>query len=241
MSKLIEFPEATTHLPAEKMFVRRCQFDLATQQHRRMMQEARRVRERDLGDLPIRVLLSYYGPECFQKGSQENAAYLKLEGETITCDSFAQVPEDQVVGIYAYILTAGDWGLSDSSDSEKEITDLVYADLWGSSYVDVGRDLLNAYLRRDVNERFGREEAYSLSPEFGPGFFSMPVEELRTFHRILEGEKIGCTMGKNGTLLPQKSCTGLFFVLRGSRMEVEPACIACQGVPGGCGLCKVRE
>ena len=230
MSRLIEFSESEACLPAEKRFIQNCQFDLSKPKHRRMMEMARKVREDGIDGIKIRAKVSFCEPENFHDGR------ITMGKETVTCNFFSQISDDRVKGIYLYMLTVGECYFS----SEENIMDFLYADIWGSSYVDVSTDLLIERIKCDMSRRYENEEELWLTPEFGPGYFGMPVSETHKFYSILDGDEIGCVVKDSGLIIPQKSCTGLFFVLSGKELDVEPECLHCAGTGSGCAFCAVR-
>ena len=121
--------------------------------------------------------MSYYGPEVCFNGK------ITIEDVELTCNYFEQIPAECVEGVYFYMLTAGECYFS----SEENIMDFLYADIWGTNYVDAGIEVMTEeYIKADMAERFGEKEVY-LSEEFGPGYFGMPVIETKKFFKIMDG------------------------------------------------------
>ena len=146
-----------------------------------------------------------------------------------------QIPEECVEGIYFYMLTAGECYFS----SEENIMDFLYADIWGTNYVDAGIELMTDKLKEDMEKRFEGRQVY-LSEEFGPGYFGMPVIESKKFFRVLDADAIGVWVKDSGLMIPQKTCAGLYLVLNRPGIKAEPECMRCHGNASGCQFCAVR-
>ena len=139
-------------------------------------------------------------------------------------------------GDYFYMLTAGECYFS----SEDNIMDFLYADIWGTNYVDAGIEVLTEeYIKADMAERFGEKEVY-LSEEFGPGYFGMPVIETKKFFKIMDGGLINVKVKDSGLMIPQKTCAGLYIVLNSPDIKAEPECTRCHGNAAGCQFCAIR-
>ena len=137
------------------------------------------------------------------------------------------------------MLTAGECFFS----SEENIMDFLYADIWGTNYVDAGIELLKEKLQEDLKTRFSVEEGKEnyLSDEFGPGYFGMPVIETKKFNEILDGSQIGVKVKESGLIIPQKSCSGLYLVLNDRNIKFEKDCLKCKGTVSGCQFCKIKK
>ena len=134
------------------------------------------------------------------------------------------------------MLSAGECYFS----SEENIMDFLYADIWGTNYVDAGIEVLtDGYIRKDMEKRFAGQSVY-LSEEFGPGYFGMPVIETKKFFRILDGSLIQVKVKDSGLMIPQKTCAGLYIVLNRNDIKAEPECMRCHGNKQGCQFCAVR-
>jgi len=229
-SQIIRISEREAFPLAEKRFVETCRFDLNKEKHQRMMRMGLKVRDDGIDGIDIRALVSFYDADVLQDGA------IKIGGKDISCNFFELIPEDRVRGVYLYMITAGECHFS----SEDNIMDFLYADIWGTNYVDSGTDILIRRLNEDMKQRFGRDCSYTLSSEFGPGYFGMPVIQSKAFYELLKGEEIGVTIKESGLLIPQKSCTGLFFVLDDYELDIEPECVSCLGSSSGCSFCSVR-
>lgn len=214
---------------AEKRFIQTCGFDLQKEKHQRMMKMGFEVREKGLDGIHIRSLVSFYNQDAFSQGK------VTVNGAEISCNYFEQIPDECVEGVYFYMLTAGECYFS----SEENIMDFLYADIWGTNYVDAGIELMTQKIKEDMKERFTGRQVY-LSEEFGPGYFGMPVIESKKFFRILDADAIGVWVKDSGLMIPQKTCAGLYLVLNRPDIKAEPECMRCHGNASGCQFCAVR-
>lgn len=225
----ISIEEAKAFPLAEQRFIRTCGFNLETEKHQRMMKMGLAVREQGVDGIKIDALVSFYDKEAFT-GSR-----VQVEGTEISCNYFEQIPRDWVEGVYFYMLTVGECLFS----SEENIMDFLYADIWGTNYVDAGIEILKGRLQEDLKKRFPEKKLY-LSDEFGPGYFGMPVVESKKFFNILDGEAIGVWVKDSGLMIPQKTCAGLYLVLNKQGVKAEPECMQCRGNAAGCQFCAIR-
>ncbi|QAT43393.1 hypothetical protein [Aminipila luticellarii] len=226
----IQLDEEIVYPLAEQRFIKTCGFDLNREKHQRMMKRGQKVREDGIGGIRIQALVSFYDSEIFKDGR------IRAGDAEICCNYFEQIPENAVKGIYFYMLTAGECYFS----SEDNIMDFLYADIWGTNYVDAGIEILKGKIEEDMKNRLKGEKPVYLSEEFGPGYFGMPIMESKKFFQILNGEEIGVSVKDSGLLIPQKTCSGLFFVLNDPDIKTEPECMRCLGNPSGCRFCKIR-
>ena len=140
----ISIEEAKAFPLAEQRFIKTCGFNLETEKHQRMMKMGLAVREQGVDGIKINALVSFYGKEAF------DGSHVKVEGTEISCNYFEQIPKDWVEGVYFYMLTVGECLFS----SEENIMDFLYADIWGTNYVDAGIEILKERLQADLREKF---------------------------------------------------------------------------------------
>ena len=227
---LFKFNESDAYSEAEQRFIKNCGFDLQKSKHQRMMKMGEKVREDGIDGIEIRAMLSF----CDATALKEDR--IEVNGEVLTFPYLAQIPREAVVGIYFYGLTVGECYFS----SEENIMDFLYADIWGTNYVDSSMSLLHEKVETDMKETFGDEKVY-LSCEFGPGYFGMPVSESKAIMKIIDGEQIGIRVKESGLIIPQKSCMGFFFVYNQPGIEAEVECMKCRGNSRGCEFCRLRQ
>ncbi len=230
INQKIKIEEAAAHSLAEKRFIQTCGFDLSRGKHQRMMKMGEKVRDEGLEGIDISAVISFFGPEYFSDGA------IRVGDAVITCNYFSQIPAEALEGVYFYMLTAGECLFS----SEENIMDFLYADIWGTNYVDAGIQVLTEqYIKKDMAERFAGREV-CLSEEFGPGYFGMPVIETKKFFSILDASSIGVRVKDSGLMIPQKTCVGLYLVYNRSDIKAEQSCMQCHGNAGGCQFCAIR-
>lgn len=225
----ISIAESDAYPLAEQRFIQTCGFHLETEKHQRMMRMGLEVREKGIDGIRIQSLVSFYGKEAFRDGK------IGVGDVELSCNYFEQIPEDAVEGVYFYMLTAGECYFS----SEENIMDFLYADIWGTNYVDAGVQLMTEKIREDMGQRFAGK-AVCLSEEFGPGYFGMPVSESKKFFQLLDADSIGVWVKDSGLMIPQKSCAGFYLVYNRPIAKPEIACMRCHGNSAGCRFCAVR-
>ena len=230
INRKISIEESRAYPLAEKRFIQTCGFNMETEKHQRMMKLGKKIRDDGKEGIHIQALVSFYGPEVFREGA------ITVDGERLTCNYFEQIPSECVEGVYFYMLTAGECYFS----SEENIMDFLYADIWGTNYVDAGIEVLTEeYIKGHMAERFGERKVY-LSEEFGPGYFGMPVIETKKFFNIMDAGLIDVKVKDSGLMIPQKTCAGLYMVLNSPDVKAEPECLKCYGNSAGCNFCAVR-
>lgn len=226
----INFEDKELFPLAEKRFIEICGFNQGNPLHEKMMKDSREAligAEKKSGS---RALVSFFGPETFGEGK------FAADDIEIECNFFAQIPCEDVAGIYAYLFTAGEWSHSPNESS----MDVLYRDIWGTAYVDAGIAMLAEKLCGDMAERFPRQQMY-LSEAFGPGYFGMAVTETKKFFQLLDGRLIDTEIRENGLMMPEKTCAGLFFVYRRPDIKAAQPCLACKGNSAGCSFCSVKN
>ena len=229
-NKKVSIAEASAYPHAEERFIKTCGFNLETEKHQRMMKMGAKVREDGLQGIDINGLVSFYGPEAFDEDK------IKIEDMELTCNYFSQIPKDAVAGVYLYMLTAGECLFS----SEENIMDFLYADIWGTNYVDAGVHVLTEdFIKKDMEERF--DEKVYLSEQFGPGYFGMPVIETKKFFDVMDASAINVWVKDSGLMIPQKTCAGLYLVYNRDDIKAEISCMQCFGNAAGCQFCAVRK
>lgn len=230
-NRLFTFEESNAYEDAEKRFIKTCGFDLQKSKHQRMMKMGEKVREDGIDGIKIRAMLSF----CDASALKDE--YMEVEGERLEFTYLERIPKDAVLGIYFYALTVGECYFS----SEENIMDFLFADIWGTNYVDSSMDLLRTEIENDMKETFRDYPQTYLSAEFGPGYFGMPVSASKSIMKIIDGQQIGIRVKDSGLIIPQKSCMGFFFVYDRPGIETETECRKCRGNSKGCAFCRIRQ
>lgn len=164
---------------------------------------------------------------------------LRVRKREFRCNAFEQIDHNSIHGIYLYIVTVGDFFLE-----HEGILRQVFADIWGTAYVDAARNLLESWLLDDYYEKFGEKEdlqhnKYSLSNSFGPGFYGMDLDQIQDIIAMVDKEKIQVSVKENSNLMtPLKSCAGIYFVVDDRYKMIGKECEKCMGNAYGCKLCN---
>lgn len=171
---------------------------------------------------------AYYG-----KGEMElSGAGLRLQEKWIQCKAFERIKKDTVIGVYVYAVTIGDMELSEKEKDASEKTALaekLYKDMWGTACTDAARTVLR--------EELGKRSA--ISESFGPGFYGMGMEEMKTIDALLGFTCIGAKLRSN-MIIPEKSSAGLCFAVTEKYEPMGRQCLECIGNPRGCDFCEIR-
>lgn len=233
-NKVIIIDKKQAEVPAREYFAKMCGFDGSKEKHKSMMDDALEVRNRILDDINIRAVVSSFSQEKL-KGK-----VIDINGVTFACNALEQIRHESICEIYAYILTVGMIDLPNTS-----LLELLYADTWGTAYVDAGRDILRALIRDMVceahrgntDEKTGR---LFVSDSFGPGYYGMDVTQVKLFFEILDSKKIGVKMTENGLMVPIKSCTGFYIVVDDEKQLPGADCKSCLSNAKGCQFCRAK-
>jgi predicted sugar kinase len=231
-NRVVEFNSDEIHEQAEKYFIKNCGFDFDKEKHRRMMEAGLLTRSQGLDGISIRALISSYGPEVYYDSK------IIIDGAEFKCQAFEQILKENVLKVYPYIITAGEIIYSD----EDNILTQLYSYIWGSSYTDVGRDLLEAYLKLDAENEYPKtmRETVFLSKSFGPGFYGMETDQTKELGKVLEIKKLNIEIKESGIMIPLKTCAGIYILLNSQECMPHPDCSTCIGSPKGCAFCSVK-
>lgn len=222
-------PEHDARSLARQRFIEISRFDQKDPKHCLLMNKGDSLREKLLAVINIRYT------ECFCEPSSFHEGVITIGDWKITCNFFHRIPESCIEGIYLFILTAGEI----QCESENML-DSLFADTWGTSYVDAGVRLLKDRLTADMELRFPGP-GVKLTREFGPGYYGMPVSETSAFFHVLHGEELGMSLTDSGLLIPQKSCSGMLFAVNDLEFDEGPECIDCRGGSLGCQYCQIMQ
>ncbi len=145
------------------------------------------------------------------------------------CTAFEQIPKDNVLDIYAYLLTVGS-----CSFQEQNLMEQYYADLWGSAFLKGTRGLLRDHLAVEASLHY--PDSY-LSFSLGPGFYGMKGEKLLDMVNAMDSDLIGISVDEEGKIKPDKSCGGFFMAVRDKSKLPSEKCKNCIGREEGCLFC----
>lgn len=232
---VVEFDENEAFEKANDYFIKICGFHINkdNDKHKKMLALGMDARSQGMGGIRIKAVISSFGAEVFRDRK------VVIEGKEFNCPAFELMEQGSIKKIYAYLLTAGECIYSEEDDIVKQ----VFSDIWGTAYTDAARDLLEEYIAQDVEQehpgRLGKE--LYLSDAFGPGFYGMDVSQTKDLFQLLDAESIGMQVKDSGLMLPQKSCSGLYFAVTDTRNLPHPNCRECIGSHMGCSFCRFRH
>lgn len=110
-----------------------------------------------------------------------------------------------------------------------------YETLWEESY------LAAAVSRLKKDLAGGIPSGYCLSPQMGPGYYGMSMEEIFACGKLADPGAVGVEISEAGSMRPAASSTGIYFVLPTDAPVPDQACRSCVGDPRGCGFCLLRN
>lgn len=220
---LMEFPVKDAYALAEPHFSRICGFVGGSEKQERMKKQAMEVYESIAGRIRLCAAVSDFPPERLEDDT------LTVNGIPFRCNAFGLLNEEAVQRCYIYLLTAGE----PETESDR-ISDLLFADIWATSFIEAGRQLLSDKIAALAAAEF---DAGVLTDSFGPGYYGMGLDQVEHFFKALDAESIDVRLHKSGVILPLKTCTGMFLFLK-EGSEMPPAtCEGCLGNTGGCRFC----
>lgn len=211
---------------AMEYFLKICGFNREGEKYRRMLKQGMDIKDRIRDRVDIKAVVSSF-PGSSIKGSKA-----ELNGVTFECNAFQRLSPEHISGVYAYLLTAGIFELDDG----EPILDQLYADIWGTAYVDAGIEVLKKIVEADLNDD-GRSGDIIVLDSFGPGFYGMDVNQVCRFFELLEGDKIGVTVRSSCLMLPLKSCSGFFVGVDDKTSLPGSDCKSCRSEYKNCAFC----
>ncbi len=213
---------------AVEYFIKICGFNREGEKNKRLLARGMEIREKIRDKVDIRAVISSFSGSVLYK----NTAV--LSGITFECNVFQRLNPSHTLGVYAYILTAGSFELDDSTS----VLDQLYADIWGTAYVDAGIEILRGYVEKDLKERANEREFYVLG-SFGPGSYGMDVNQVGNFFGLLDGDRIGVKVKNSSLILPLKSSAGFFVGIDEKTSLPASDCKSCRAENKNCTFCQL--
>jgi hypothetical protein len=183
-----------------------------------MRKDAFQMREVVNKHLDIKIICQYYDDILL------DGRVLKIENNEFCCNVFEQMNPESVEGVYVYAICVGDFSMP-----EEKILDQLYADIWGTAFVDAVRLVLQEELAKDAE----------LSDSFGPGFYGMDINAMVNIDSILDFSSIGMELKGSQIIVPLKSCAGMYFKVNELYKKINSACSTCLGTNRSCKLCQI--
>lgn len=212
---------------AMEYFMKICGLNREGEKYRRMLKQGMDIKEMLRDRVEIRAVVSSFS------GSSIRGNSAVLNGITFECNAFQRLDPEHIRGVYAYILSAGIYEL----DNDDSILDQLYADIWGTAYVDAGLEILKRFAEKHLRETCESPEITVLD-SFGPGYYGMDVSQVGKFFKLLDGSKIGVKAKSNSLMLPLKSCSGFFVGVDDKTALPASDCKSCRAEYKNCAFCQ---
>ena len=128
-------------------------------------------------------------------------------------------------------------GAADMDDGSTEAGSIesFYETLWEESYLAAAV----SRLKKDLTG--GIPSGYCLSPQMGPGYYGMSMEEIFACGKLADPGAAGVEISEAGSMRPAAASVGIYFVLPTGAPVPDQACRSCVGDPRGCGFCLLRN
>ena len=110
-----------------------------------------------------------------------------------------------------------------------------YETLWEESYLAAAVSRLKKSFAGEI------PSGYCLSPQMGPGYYGMSMEEIFACGKLADPGAVGVEISEAGSMRPAASSAGIYFVLPTGAPVPDQACRSCVGDPRGCGFCLLRN
>lgn len=202
---------------ATEYFINICGFNKEGPKYKKLLDMGMSIKEKMKNSLDIKAIVSSFSKDIISGNT------VNINGVTFKCNAFEQIDYNSIKNIYAYILTAGIYEL----DNEDPIMNQLYEDIWGTSFVDAGLEVLKKTL-----------DQTNVMDDFGPGYYGMEITQVGNFFQILDGEKIGVQVKNNSLMLPLKSLTGFIVSVEDESKLPASDCKSCKAGNKGCSFCQ---
>lgn len=207
---------------AKEFFIKVCGFDIQKSKHKKMLDEATELIDREKGSFEMKAICSELEKDAFHHN------LLTLAGDTIGCNYFRHIDENKITRILVTMVTAGDWELENTSKSRFR----VYMDTWGTAFADSAKVLFE----NEIKSRLGDDEY--LSDPFGPGYYGIPSSDIKKLVSAIDPAGIGVSLNSSGLMIPLKTIAAVYFVTSERSIIPSAACSECFGKTGGCRSCS---
>lgn len=149
-----------------------------------------------------------------------------MEEQKIEHVEFFEEFPSLIQDIYVYLVS-----IDLEPDTESVMEQFLYH-TWESAYLEVARKWLRQWIAK-------REKKF-VSSSLSPGFYGIPLDTMKIFYSILEGEKIGVSL-KGGVLIPQQSVLGMYCVMKQELNLFYKQCDACPAKGKHCEFCMEED
>ena len=220
--KVILFDTKVLQDESERLFIKMGGLDKGGRKFDELRGMGSRIREEIESRIDTKAIVSYYDKRHIKKDGMK----LWIDGVELKCNAFEQIEMDQIKGAFVHFIYAGDYYLDD-----QPIMDQLFADMWGTAFVDATRWYFGSILKQEA----------CLSEEFGPGFFGMDVRTMNQLAQLTDPSKIGIEVRETGVLLPLKSCGGVYLSVEEGYVPLDNACLDCKGTLKSCSYCNLKR
>lgn len=231
-SIIFEIDKDKVESKTQELFIRSSGLSRVGDKFDKMRERAETIKKDIEERVDIKAVVSYF--DEFQIIEDT----LIVQGRTFKCNPFSLISPEVVKGVYMYAITAGDYSMNN-----REIMDQLYADIWGTSYLDAGRKILVDYVLDDFSKKrkiAGKEAGIIVTDSFGPGFYGMETGDTRKIFEVIDGGKIGVECRESGIMVPIKSCTGIYLIVEAGAELPGIECESCLGSTISCNMCNIR-
>lgn len=217
----IHFDIETVSPKAIEYFIDSCGMYRQGDRFRKMRAEGLRVKEKLAEKASIRAVLSKTKDfRITDEGTFINDRFFQ-------CCKFNRSDVSKIEGFYMYALTGGDFSLETDS-----LKDSFYADVWGTCYVEAGREELKRKIQSCNPGKY-------ISAAIGPGVARTPITEIKQLMDMLDCATVGMSLTESGMILPIKSSAG-FFVVSNEGLDTDlTGCKVCMHNDGSCEFCHI--
>lgn len=183
---------------------------------------------------PIRGLMRYYDEHDIENGVVEiSGKQLRFGGASVSCDVLKEFSTCKVKSAFVYLITC-----HPDSFRRYEIGEMNYHFIQNAC-IDLAREMILKNCRLYTNNGEDAKESIWTTKAFGPGYYGMPIEEGRTLHKLLDGERIGVSY-QGSMMTPLKSSIGFAFSYEAKEQVMVNACDYCQAAVKECNYCGGR-
>ena len=207
---------------AVEVFIQACGFQPENRNHMELLEEGLEVLKKIKQEIKLSGLLSILEPGVF------NGHSIFIKDQVFGCTAFDQIPADNIIRIYAYLLTVGKFEFKTLN-----LVEQYYMDLWIKAFLEAGRELLRKQITNSIKKT--SPQSYVTYP-FGPGFYGMNANRLDDLFHILNGDQIGFAPNEREEI-SKKCCGGFFFIVKDETKLPAVSCRNCIGHEEGCLFC----
>lgn len=153
--------------------------------------------------------------------------YMLLENQQIFYDLPLMEYEEQITGVYAFLVSEQTIAEEGQSTLEQ-----LYTHVWQNSYLDAAREWLKEWIENNY--------ASFVSQSIAPGFFGIAVKDMRKIYDIIGGQQTGVKLEENEMLAPEKSVLGIYLTLTDDINIFGRQCAHCLARGKNCEFCMEK-